>query len=137
MTNKEVVLGFFEALDGDDFATAKKLLGSHHQLHSPMSPVPLNAEQHLGVSKAMKESFTNGRHEIVEVMETGNKVVLRGIWHATHTGLFNGGAASGKSVHLTFITIVEVENNEMKNEWNEMDAMSLMMQIGALPAPTQ
>lgn len=70
----------------------------------------------------MHESFANCRHELIDILEDGNKVVVRGIWHAKHTGTFNGIAASGETVRLTFISIVEVENNEMKNEWNEMDS---------------
>lgn len=54
MTNKEVVIGFFKAVDNSDFATAEKLLGTHHQIYSPMSPVPMNTEQHLGPKRCTK-----------------------------------------------------------------------------------
>jgi len=133
MTNKEVVIGFFNAMDNNDSAIAERLLGENHQFHTTMSPVPMNAEQHIGLSKAMNESFSDGRHEMVDVLEAGNKVVVRAIWHGTHTGSFNGIPASGKTVHLSFIAICEIENEEIKNQWAEMDGMSLMMQIGAMP----
>jgi predicted ester cyclase len=135
MTNKEIVIDFFKALDNKDFATAEKLLGPSHQMHSSMSPVPMNAEQHLAMSKAFDDAFTNGKHEWADILEVGNKVVARGIWRGVHTGTFNGIAPTGKNVALTFIAIIEIENNEMKNQWVEMDAMSLMMQLGAVPAP--
>jgi hypothetical protein len=31
--------------------------------------------------------------------------------------------------------ILEVENDEIKNQWVELDGMSLMMEIGAMPLP--
>lgn len=135
MTNKELVLAFFKAIDSNDFATAAKLLGPHHQMHSSMSPVPMNAEQHLGMTKTFNEAFSNVEHEFVDILEIGNKVVGRGTWHSTHTGTFNGIPASGKKVHLTFIQIFEIENDALKNQWVEIDGMSLMMQIGAIQMP--
>ena len=135
MTNKEIVINFFKALDDKDYATAQKYLGSSHQMHSSMSPVPMDAEQHLAMSKVFDEAFTNGKHEWADIFEVDNKVVARGIWSGVHTGNFNGIAATGKNVALTFIAIIEIENNEMKHQWVEMNAMSLMMQLGAVPAP--
>jgi len=32
--------------------------------------------------------------------------------------------------------IIEVENEEMINHWIEMDSMSMMIQLGAMPAPS-
>lgn len=135
MTNKEVAIGFFKAIDDNDFSTAEKLLGPNHHLYSSMSPVPMDAEQHVSLAKGFNDAFTNTLHEMAEILEIGNNVVMRGTWHGTHTGSFNGIPASGKTVHLTFIMILEVENNEIKNQWVELDSMSLMIQIGAMPSP--
>jgi hypothetical protein len=66
MTNKEVVIGFFKALDDNDFATAEKLLGPHHQIYSSMSSGPANAEQHLAIPKTFHKAFSNGQHEWTE-----------------------------------------------------------------------
>ena len=135
MTNKEIVTVFFKALDNNDFATAKKLLGPNHHIYSSMSPEPANAEQHIAIHTMFTEGFSNGVHEWADILEDGNKVVARGIWSGSHTGTFNGIAPTNKNVHLPFITICEIENNEIKNQWVEMDSMSLMMQLGAMPEP--
>lgn len=131
MTNKEVVSGFYEALDNEDFARAEALLGPQHQMYSTMSPEPMNAAQHVGMSEAFK-GFTDQRHEILDWIEAGNKVVMRAVWHGRHTGDFNGIPATGNQVDLSFITIVEVENGTMARQWIEMDGMSLMKQVGAM-----
>src|SRR5689334_23144822 len=116
MTNKEVALAFMNAADSGDFSSLEKVFGPNHKFHSSMSPVPMNTEQHLAVSKAFHDGFSNGKHNVHDVMESGNKVAVRGVWSGSHTGTFNGIPASGKSVNLSFITIVEVENNEMVNQ---------------------
>jgi steroid delta-isomerase-like uncharacterized protein len=133
MTKKEVVVGFFKAIDNNDFETARKLLGPHHQMHSSMSPVPMNAEQHIGMSKTFNNAFSNVDHEFEEILEIGNKIVVRGAWHGTHTDTFNGIPASGKTVHFTFIQIFEIENDALKNQWVELDSMSMMKQLGIMP----
>ncbi len=135
MTNKEIVINLFKALDDDDLETAKKLLGPHHQIYSSMSPEPANAEQHLAFHQGFQAAFTGGKHEWQDMLEDGNKVAARGTWSGVHTANFNGIAATNNKVQLTFITICEIENNEVKNQWVEMDGMSLMMQLGAIPEP--
>jgi len=135
MTNKEVVLGFLKAADKNDETTVAKLFGKQHQFYSTMSPQPMNAEQHLGLLNTFNSGFSDSNHEVLDMIESGNKVILRGVWHGKHTGEFNSIPASGKQVHLSFIMIIEVENGEMKNHWIEMDGMSFMMQIGAIPMP--
>jgi steroid delta-isomerase-like uncharacterized protein len=135
MDSKTVALNYLKASDNSDYATIEKLFGARHQFHSSMSPEPMNAEQHLMVAKGFNSGFSNTRHEVIDVIESGSKVVVRGNWHGTHTGLFNNIPASGKTVRLPFIMIVEVENGEMINHWVEMDSMSFMMQLGAIPSP--
>src|SRR6185503_17578418 len=103
--------------------------------YSSMSPAPMNTEQHLGMMKAFHDGFTNTRHEVLDLFESGNKLALRGIWHGTHTGTFNNIPASGKTIRLPFIFMIEFENNEMINQYIELDSMTMMMQMGAMPAP--
>jgi len=135
MDNKAIALDFFKAADNNDFSTVEKLFGRNHHFYSSMSPMPMDAAQHLGLLNAFQTGFSNTRHEILDIFESGNKVVIRGIWHGLHSAAFNNIPASGKTVRLSFICIIEIENNEMLNQWIELDSMVLMMQIGAIPSP--
>lgn len=137
MTNKEVVLNFFQALDNNDFATAEKILGPHHEMYSSMTPEPANAEQHLAISKDFHKAFSEGRHKFIDVIESENKVVARGVWTGVHSGNFKGLPPTNRPVRLTFIIICEIEDGALRKQWLEMDGMSLMMQIGAIPEPAQ
>lgn len=131
MTNKEVVVGFYQALDDNDMATAEKLLGPKHQCYTTMSPEPIDAKGHLAMAEGFK-AFTNQHHKVQDVMEDGNKVTMRAIWHGTNTGDFNGIPPTGKEVQLSFLTWVEVEDETMARQWLEADIMSLMKQLGAM-----
>ena len=134
MTNKELVNAFFDAADRNDAITVKKLFGPNHMFHTTMSPVPMNADQHIELMQAFMGGFSNANHEVADMMECDDKVTVRGYWQGVHTGEFNGIPASGKPVRLSFIMIFEVQNNELVNQWIEMDGMNFMMQIGAIPS---
>jgi len=135
MDNKTIALNFFKAADRSDFSTVETLFGKNHHFFSSMSPLPMDSMQHLDLLRSFQSGFSDTRHEILDIFESGNKVVVRGIWHGLHSGSFNNIPASGKTVRLSFICIIEIENNEMLNQWIELDSMVLMMQIGVIPIP--
>src|SRR6185503_12187399 len=101
------------------------------------SPDPMDTQQHLGMMQAFHTGFTNTRHEVLDLLESGNKAAVRGIWHGTHTGTFNNIPASGKKIRLPFMMIFEVENDEVVNQWIEMDSMTMLVQMGAMPSPAE
>jgi len=136
MDNKTIALNFLQAADKNDYASVEKLFGPRHQFYSTMSPVPMDRSAHLGMLQAFQSGFSNTRHEVLDLLESGNKVTIRGGWHGRHTGEFNKIPPSGNNVHLSFIMIIEVEDEEMINHWIELDSMSMMIQLGAMQAPS-
>jgi predicted ester cyclase len=46
-----------------------------------------------------------------------------------------GVPATGKQVSMEGIAIHRVENGKLVEHWSTVDAMSLLMQMGAIPAP--
>lgn len=80
-------------------------------------------------------AFPDFAHQIEDVIENGNKVVLRGIFTGTHKGTFNGIAATNKSVSASWIDISEYDTEgKVINEWVELDTMGMMQQLGVIPA---
>jgi len=135
MDNKTTVLNFMKAADNNDYETMSKIFGSRHKMYSPMGPEPLDQKGHVGMAKGFNAGFSGTRHEVLDIIESGNKVVVRGVWHGKHTGTFNNIPPSGKTIHWPFILIAEVDNGEMINQWMELDSMTMLMQVGAMQAP--
>ena len=65
----------------------------------------------------------------------GDRVVVRQTWTGTQRGEFMGMPATGKSVSWGVIDIVRLADGKAAEHWGQMDAMGLMMQLGAIPAP--
>jgi steroid delta-isomerase-like uncharacterized protein len=129
MENKEIVKAWYSALEENDFNTIKNLMDSKYQFRNPMSPIPISAEEHLGMMDAMKSAF-EARHEFDVFIEQGNYVVVRGKWIAKHTGDFNGIPATGKLVELHLIDIFNIIDGKVVNHHIEFNPMLIMAQIG-------
>jgi len=132
MTNKEIANAWFAAIDAKDFDTVKSLTGHNHSFENPMTPAPVGGDQHVEMIQ-MLTSALEGQHRLDLVLSDGDYVTVRGRWKGRHVGEFNGIPASNKPVEFTFIDIFHVSDGKVQEEYFEMNPMSIMMQIGAVP----
>jgi steroid delta-isomerase-like uncharacterized protein len=130
-SNKKTVTDFFQSLDRKDIASAGNIWAANHQLFFPSNGKPMNRDAHKGMSQMFMSGFPDFKHEIQDVIESANKVVTRGYFTGTHKGEFNGIPATGKSVTVSWIDIIEFDNDgKVLKEWIEMDSAGMMQQLG-------
>ena len=81
--------------------------------------------------------FFTGLPDVSVTMEdlviSGDRVVGRFIYRGTHTGDLMGIPATGKPVEMRSIDIWRVQNGMFVEHWDEINALQLFQQIGALP----
>ncbi len=70
-------------------------------------------------------------------MAEGDKVVTRWSARGTHEGELAGVGPTGNRVEITGITFSRIEGGKIAEEWINYDALGMMEQIGAVPAPGQ
>lgn len=117
----------------DDLA-APDILFSHSRLQEPMRGANLLKQ----VLAQTHESFPDMRIEADEVIAEGEKVVVYWTYRATHrTHVLFGVAPSGKRVQVSGVTLYRIANNRVVHEFGMADTMSLMLQLGAVPASAQ
>jgi len=68
-----------------------------------------------------------------DVVAERDRVVVRWHWEGTQDGPFRGFAASHRHVTSTGMGIFLVEEHKIKRSWLQMDQLSFLQQIGALP----
>jgi predicted ester cyclase len=68
-----------------------------------------------------------------DMIVDGDKIVTRWTWSGTHKGEFQGIAPTGKRVTVTGITISQIEDGKVVEEWEEVDRLGLMQQLGVVP----
>ena len=82
-------------------------------------------------------AFFTGLPDVKVTMEdlviSGDRVVGRFTYRGTHTGDLVGIPATGKPVEMRSIDIWRVQNGMFAEHWDEINAMQMFQQIGALP----
>ena len=71
---------------------------------------------------------------IDEMTAEGNRVVVQARLKGTHLGDLSGIAPTYKTVDVPFVIRYEIENNKIISHWMLADQMSLMEQLGVIPA---
>jgi predicted ester cyclase len=65
----------------------------------------------------------------------GDFVAMLHIHHAVNDGPFNGMPATGRTVHVPGIELFRFRDGKIAEFWRFDADLSLMMQLGAIPAP--
>jgi predicted ester cyclase len=68
------------------------------------------------------------------VVEAGDRVVGRYTYRGRHTREFLGIPASGAKIEMHSIDIWRVSGGLMVEHWDELNALELFQQMGAIPA---
>lgn len=134
--NKAVLRRFVEEFQsGHDVAVAEELLADDFVDHSPFGPLPPDRNGVFALFGMMFAAFPDFRAEIHQQFAEGDCVVTRKTFHGTHQGEFMGIPPTGTEFAFDVIDIVRVRDGKMVEHWNVVDAMALMTQLGAIPAP--
>ena len=104
---------------------------NHDPSLPPMSGLA-GAEQLLGL---WSTAFTNLKLRVEDSIEEGDKVAARFRITGTHSGSLMGVPATGKPISVLATGIFRVVNGKLAENWVNIDALSLMQQIGAVPQP--
>jgi steroid delta-isomerase-like uncharacterized protein len=81
-------------------------------------------------------AFPDLRMDPEDVLVSGDKVVARARATGTHQGEFMGMPATGKRIDVQLIDIIRFGEDGLAIEhWGVFDAMTMMQQLGAIPAP--
>ena len=92
-------------------------------------------------AKAYYGQFLTGFSNIVftmkDVFGQGDKLVKHWNFKGTHTGLFFGIPATGKTVDIDGATIVKMNNGKIAEEQDFFDNMDFMTQLGLMPSASK
>ena len=99
--------------------------------------IPRDREGVKQLTTMLRNAFPDFKARIDDIVAEGDKVVIRQTWSGTHQGEFMGVPPTGRSVSFGVIDIIRMTGGKVAEHWGQMDSMSLMQQLGAIPAPAQ
>ena len=132
--NKQVVARFIEEFKNKanhDIVDELMTPGFIHHLENPRLPAGRAGMKLLG--QVVAGGFPDVQATVDELLAIGDKVIERTSAAATHTGDFDGILATGNKVAWTEIHIYRMENDKIAEMWSEVDLLSLLVQLGAIP----
>ena len=68
-----------------------------------------------------------------DALGTGDRVVGRYTYRATHQGTFLGIPPTGKKITMRSIDIWRVRDNVFVEHWDELNVLEVMQQLGVIP----
>ena len=81
----------------------------------------------------LRNAFPDITYTVEELIAEGDKVVARWSAEGTHLGDFVGIPPTHKQVRFSGIEIIRVVDGKAIEEWEELDRLGLMTQLGVIP----
>jgi steroid delta-isomerase-like uncharacterized protein len=126
---------FEEILSGGRFELAEQLYAKDFVNHALHKIVGLEEDQ--AALKGWHEAFPDMSIVPEKLIAEGDLVTIYWIARGTNTGTGNGLPATGRKAELAGITIWRIVDGQIKEEWSAFDQLSMMQQLGLLPANKQ
>lgn len=131
--SKAIVRRFQDAFDAGDWATLNTVVSPQAKTYQPGIPGPLDFDGFKQMGASFMDAFSESRHEVLSQIAEGDTVATRAIWHAVHTGSFNGLSASGKRIELPITTFDRIADGKIVEHAGLFDQMTLLVQLGMMP----
>jgi steroid delta-isomerase-like uncharacterized protein len=123
---------FEEILSHGRFELAEQLYAKdfiNHGIHSTA-----NLEEDQAALKGWHQAFPDFVIVPEKFIAEDDLVTIYWVARGTNTGTGNGLPATGKKVELAGITIWRIVDGRINEEWSAFDQLSMMQQLGLLPA---
>jgi steroid delta-isomerase-like uncharacterized protein len=136
--NKAIVRRMVEeAQSGHNLAAVDELFAADFIDHSVPPGLPPSREGVKMQFSMFFDAFPDLHVVIHDQVAEGDEVVTRKTFHGTHQGDLMGIPPSGRPIAFDVIDILRLKDGKITDHWNVVDQLSLMRQIGAIPAPEQ
>jgi steroid delta-isomerase-like uncharacterized protein len=123
---------FEEILSGGRFELAEQLYAKDFVNHGIHRNATLEEDQ--TALKGWHQAFSDITIVPEKLIAEGDLVTVYWIARGTNSGTGNGLPATGKKAELAGITIWRIVDGRIKEEWSAFDQLSMMQQLGLLPA---
>jgi predicted ester cyclase len=122
-----------------DYDTVRASVAADLVPHTAGSEMlPPGVEGAIAANEASHASFSDRKTEIVDIFGDDDKVVSHVRFRGTNDGgvPFANVPANGKTVDFDWIQISRhADDGTIVETWSQMDVPTLMVQLGAMPAP--
>jgi len=125
----------YDRINAGDLEGFGTLLADDFVEHEETPGFPPTKDGVLDFFRMYRAAFPDLRMDAEDVLTSGDKTVARVRATGTHRGELMGIAPTGKHVDVELIDIMKFDNAGLVREhWGVVDTMSMMQQLGVVPA---
>ncbi len=136
--NKAIVRRLIEEPWKGDMRVVDELIDPSYVGYDPSIPEPLRGPDGFKENvSTYRAAYSDARITVDDQIAEGDKVASRWTARGTQTGEVAGIAPTGKQVTVSGLTISRFEDGMVVEEWTTWDTLGMLVQLGAIPAPTQ
>jgi steroid delta-isomerase-like uncharacterized protein len=138
MQNGQVIDRFYQRLiNARDQDAAREIIDENIVMHDPTIPdgVLHGRDAFARFVQVLLTAFPDMQMSVEDQVIAGDKAAVRWRLRATHTGPFMDIPPTGSEVDLPGMDMFTITNNMIVQMWVALDTLSLMQQLGLIPAP--
>jgi steroid delta-isomerase-like uncharacterized protein len=132
--NKALMRRFIDVYNARNVDIFDDLVAKDHVDHHIPPELPKGPEGVKVYFKELSTSFPDSRIKIEDMFAEGDKVAIRFVFAGTHQGELMGIPATGKQFSISGIAIGRFTGGQLVEWWENADSLSLMQQLGLIPA---
>jgi steroid delta-isomerase-like uncharacterized protein len=133
--SEALVRRFFEEFcTGRRSEVADELIAEDYVSHGPQAP-PAQGRSGVRERVGRYQDAVDGHWEVQEIFSVGDRVAARWKGTGTHRGELMGIDPTGRPIAVDAISLFRIADGRIAEEWTVWDALGLLQQVGAVPAP--
>lgn len=135
MDNATTMRSAYERISAGDISGFADLVADDFVEHDEIPGLPPTKDGVVQYFGLLLSAFPDMQMEVEDLMIDGDKAVARVNVTATHGGEFMGIPPTGIRVSMQLIDIMRFDGDgRVRDHWGVADMLSLMQQLGAVPA---
>ena len=142
--NKALVRRAYEGFSNRDISVVDEVFAETYKSHFPGQEPTVGREPLKAVIVSFLDGFPDLKFTIEDDIAEGDKVATRWTAKGTHLGEFRGFpprthgiAPTGRVIHFAATDLYLIRNGFIQEEWNTLEQLDVMMQLGVVPTPGQ
>lgn len=137
--NKALIRRVYEeVINEGNMALLDELVGPDYVEHDPNYPRPIRGPEGLKeYFLTFRNAFPDLHLSIEDIVGEGDTISVRHTARGTHQGDLLGISPTGKQLTVTGMTFHRIINGKFVESWINSDSLSMMQQLGLVPAPGQ
>ncbi len=125
----------FDAINTKDLTRIPDLVTDDFVDHGSPFPLPPGPEGYTQILTFVTRVL-DFEYEVVDLFSTPDRIVVRSIAHGHAVAPAHGAQFAGRPYSMTTIHIFRTEGDRLAEHWGVRDELGVLVQIGAMPAPT-